>query len=1511
MNTVNTHARLRLNAARWSAAIVAAAFALCAATARGQNAEAAPIPKDTCILELTLPEGATVTIDGRDYGKQRRLEWSELQPGQFYSSTVRLTFPDSRQERHDVLLAGGRLVRLASDGASAARPEWVLNTGHRGDAKCLALSRDGRYALTGAEDNIAILWDFRSGKKIRDYQGHTTEITSAAFSPDGRQILTSQQEGPAILWDLTTGRQVRRFGRRLESVGRAIFSPDGRWVLANEKDERDQAGAVVWDKETGAVVSIFRQGSSVTCMAFSPDGRKIVMNGQSGNEQALVLWDAGTGRELRFLRGHKEGYDSVTFDPEGRFVLSGSRHGTADLWDAASGQIVHTFDLRPGRSGFDLFSPVQCVAFSPEGRQLLTMTFKKLTVWDMASRQELRSFGGPFFRAACFAPGGKPQVAALTWEGNSNTRVRLYDIATGNSPASWHLQEEWAFHQPVHGAVSPDGRRIAISGGDAQNSMLFDTGTAQLTARLGVANPPTRAQIASFSADGRFLLTAGENRAILWDVETGKAVNAYGPLDYVVGSAMLSPDGKHVLTSDLNRTAVLWDRATAQLLRTFEKSNGYNAAAFSPDGRRVLATHARKKAILWDVATGDSVQTLEGAAQGDLQCLAFSPDGQRLVTGHGFLRTGEAILWDANTGAKVHTLGGHHAQVGCVTFSPDGRHVATGSQDATAMLWDAATGTHLRTFVGHGNHVTAVALTASGQRLLTSSRDGTARLWDVATGLEVLRFVGGGGYAIRSVPARSAYGLWGALGSALRLMEPSVIVEQDWQTDWLMMTPHGLFDGSEGGRKKVMFRVGGGLNVVPVDRFFQDFYYPGLLAAIWRGERPLPKVEMGSSLPPIVRILKPDRGGAVETDNVTLEVEAVDEGGGIRGPWLVQNGARVLAPGKTRRQGKVLRRELDVALIEGENHLEIRAASADGSWESEPARLTLRYERPLPKPELYVVAVGVNRYGQESMDLKYAAVDAQAMVQLFQERGPDLYRQVHPVVLVDEQATKTAILQAIAAAGRKARAQDTLVVFLAGHGSVVGQRYYFLPHGFRRTAASLEQDIRTLGLLDADLGEAVAAVPALKRMMIFDSGQSGRVGLTRTARDPFALRGAVERLNHAYGTFTVTSAAVSEQAQEVPSLGHGVLTYTLLAGLRAVRSGPLQQQWIQPGSKDRVAQVLEWYGFASSHVPRLTKELFGQSQEIQHNSGGTSFPVLPIPASATPPREVAMARPTTPLEPQSPEVLRGKGQSRVVVVAVGINQYAEEAMNLKFAREDARAVAALFRSRGPLVYREVHASEILDEHATRAGILKALEEACAKAQPEDTLCVFLNGHGTVVGQRYYFIPHDFRRQSGPLEEDIRRQGLPADVLADVVSKSPARKRLLILDTCASGGALELSRRGRDPFAFRGAIEKLGQQPGVFAIAASGAGAEAMEIKELGHGVLMYALLAGLRAVRSGPLEGQGLQTSSPDGVADVLEWFSYAAGQVPRLTKHYLHEEQHVQTVGQGTSFPVLPARER
>ena len=122
----------------------------------------------------------------------------------------------------------------------------------------------------------------------------------------------------------------------------------------------------------------------------------------------------------------------------------------------------------------------------------------------------------------------------------------------------------------------------------------------------------------------------------------------------------------------------------------------------------------------------------------------------------------------------------------------------------------ATTGRRLRNFRGHTHSVESVAFSPSGQRIITGAKDGKARVWDIHSGQELLH--------LASLPGEHYC--------------------RHGEMHWLVTTPEGLFDGSAGGRERVMFRVGGGLNVVPVDRFFQDFYYPGLLAAIWRGERP-------------------------------------------------------------------------------------------------------------------------------------------------------------------------------------------------------------------------------------------------------------------------------------------------------------------------------------------------------------------------------------------------------------------------------------------------------------------------------------------------------------------------------------------------------------------------------------------------------------------------------------------------------------------------------------------------
>jgi hypothetical protein len=465
-------------------------------------------------------------------------------------------------------------------------------------------------------------------------------------------------------------------------------------------------------------------------------------------------------------------------------------------------------------------------------------------------------------------------------------------------------------------------------------------------------------------------------------------------------------------------------------------------------------------------------------------------------------------------------------------------------------------------------------------RLLSmTDRTGGSVLWDLATGSEVVRLV--------------------------RLAS---------EHDWIALTPEGLFDGSEGARKLVSYRIGNTLEVVPVDRFFQEYYRPGLLAEIFRGERPLPTGEFGGQAAPLVHVISPKQGSVVDQPSLTIDAEVTDRGGGIEGPWLMHNGARIITQGERKGDGKTVRQTFVAALVEGENRFEVRAASGDGSWESEPAVLVVKHEKPIARPAVHLVSIGINEYSQETMNLKFAAPDARAMASLFEARGPDLYGkdQVHVTQVLDGQVTRKGIENALEEVAKAAQPQDTLVVFLAGHGTTIGQRYYFIPHDFQPKADKVEDDIREQGIAGDVLGDWVEKVPALKRVLIFDTCQSGSaLPVSRTARDPFAFRGALERLSHSRGFFTIAASAASESAQEIPELKHGMLTYALLAGAGAIEDGPLANQPIKATADDKTVEVREWFSFAQDKVPLLTKLYLGQEQFIGFSGQGASFPLLP------------------------------------------------------------------------------------------------------------------------------------------------------------------------------------------------------------------------------------------------------------------------------------------------------------
>src|SRR5262249_30121012 len=151
---------------------------------------------------------------------------------------------------------------------------------------------------------------------------------------------------------------------------------------------------------------------------------------------------------------------------------------------------------------------------------------------------------------------------------------------------------------------------------------------------------------------------------------------------------------------------------------------------------------------------------------------------------------------------------------------------------------------------------------------------------------------------------------------------------------------------------------------------------------------------------------------------------------------------------------------------------------------------------------------------------------------------------------------------------------------------------YLLPHDVRlQTPDRPDEDYRRGGLSIDDLGEALSAVLALKRVLIFDTCDSGSAA-ELAGRGPTAvpLPRPGRRFTRAQGVHSLAATKAGEQAVEHPELGHGVLTYALLAACGRVEKGPLAGRPLPAPAGGRDVDVLEWFAYARRHVPDLYRK---------------------------------------------------------------------------------------------------------------------------------------------------------------------------------------------------------------------------------------------------------------------------------------------------------------------------------
>ncbi len=1103
--------------------------------------------------------------------------------------------------------------------------ETILQKGHSRYVSCLAYSPDGNYIVTGSYDNTLILWNAENGKQIRVFAQHTGFIRSVEFSPSGNQILTTSGDNRALVYDILTGKTILELKQDKGRLWGASYSPDGLKIITMD----DRTETRIWNAKNGESVKILKKNytSATSPKWFSPDGtwtmsyidskkssiihfvdsslnksleiEKSVSYAVSpdgkliaiGNDKMQVgIFNATSGERLHFLNTSEDQQCDgcralVDFSPNSKLLVTAAKYSGIIIWDANKGKkLVHisTEEDTPD----DL-------SFSPKGTYVMATFDDQSFVWETKIGELVLAIDNDGLECTpVFSPddrflltNNKQNTAAL-WNIRQKKRIRVFegflnkekDDGLKFSQSNWYHSNIIRYIQlKSHASVSPDGKYLAKGNIDS-SAFLLDLQTGKI---LHWLKGHSKAVLCTeFSPNGKTLATAGgDGKVIFWNVQTGEKIKTLQAHHELIFDIDFSSDGKTLVTSSWDGTFRIWDLKTDKLLQyvKIEDASPFTAQ-FIPNDLYVALGTLDKKLSLWEVDAAKQFREIIGHTD-IVSSISFSPDGRNMATAS---LDGKAKVWDLLSGMQISKFGKHTSGVYSIDFDPLNRFIATGSNDKTIQLWDPLNEKIVHTLTGHSGGVTSVQFTSNGKKLISCSIDGDIKTWNIETCQEIFTYI------------------------------------QIDHENWLAKNPQGYFDGSPKALKLINYVSG--LEVISIGALFEKYYSPNLIARIQAGEefediagniqqlmQNTPKLSFNVLSDQLANSTHNTDSIEWFKSTITLNTEITDQGGGVDELRLYNNSKLISSRKYTEskpRSGKQYQESFEIPLVTGEN--KITAIALDKSrTESSPVELNVVYDGIESDINLYILAVGINKYENPSYELSYAINDAKAYLKMVEKGGENIFQTVEKYFIKDGEADKDGIKKSFMAISKEAGPEDVFIFYFAGHGAMSAvsndesSAFYIIPYDVTQMYGNNDL-LMEKGISANEILELSKSIAARKQMFILDACQSGGALTAFNARGASREK-AIAQLARSTGTFFLLASGAIQYASEAKDLGHGIFTYAILEALGGKADG---------GSMDEKITANEIKSYVEGRVPELTRQYMLTPQYPTGYAYGQDFPVV-------------------------------------------------------------------------------------------------------------------------------------------------------------------------------------------------------------------------------------------------------------------------------------------------------------
>lgn len=484
--------------------------------------------------------------------------------------------------------AGGMQVHDAASGR-------LLRTfvPHASGINSLSLSGDGRRLASASADDEVRISDVASGATRSRFRGTNDPLLSASFAPDGRRlILTSGTTFKAGIWSGEEGDALVPLSGHTNALVSSLFVANREQVLTASED----GNVRLWELPPPPLYRAAAPDSldDIGAAGFSHDGRRLALGSRRG-AISLVELDAASPSP-RVLDSARADVCALAFAPDDAALDVLRCDAVTGTWPVAGGARVFV----PPASA----ATVVLAEFAPRARRgIWSREEGEVHVWDATAAERgrmLRPANVRTWRCAALSDDGE-RMAVCAADGS----IDVSSFVPGGSSVRFASRGT-----PTALAFSPSGAMLVIGHEDGSARILRLVG--QDTGRVVKGQREAISRL-EFSADESRLLSVSEDGSVMaWDVASNQALVRLRPRGEEVRSAHFTADGTRIVTLGFGQgEARLWntDGSGGSVALPGDGAT-VTRALLSPDGRWVLTTTTGQSAALLPIDPEAALQPL-------------------------------------------------------------------------------------------------------------------------------------------------------------------------------------------------------------------------------------------------------------------------------------------------------------------------------------------------------------------------------------------------------------------------------------------------------------------------------------------------------------------------------------------------------------------------------------------------------------------------------------------------------------------------------------------------------------------------------------------------------------------------------------------------------------------------------------------------------------------------------------------------------------------------------------